>query len=197
MKKIFFSSLILLIFASCTEKKNPAEKEYKTATGKTIMIAVTHPVGESLSTVTIKTLGFETNETFIVTDIDPIDSVLVTDVNKDGFDELYIITKAAGSGNYLNIIAYASNNDKSLTSVYVPEISKKDVDENGLFHGYMGQDSFKFEDGKIVRQFPVYNETDLNSNPTGATREISYFLKKGENGWKLEIKNSIHKVAVK
>ncbi|MCF6348487.1 MAG: hypothetical protein L3J20_09345 [Flavobacteriaceae bacterium] len=193
MKKIFFSSLILLIFASCTEKKNPAEKEYKTATGKIIMIAETHPEGESLSTVTIKTLDFETNETFTLTDIDPLDSILVTDVNKDGFDELYIITKAAGSGNYLNIIAYASNNDKSLTSVYVPEISNKDIDKNGLFHGYMGQDSFKFEDGKIVRQFPVYNETDSNSNLTGATREISYFLKKGENGWKLEIKNPIHK----
>ena len=39
-----------------------APKAYKTKTGKTIIISETHPVGRSLSTIEIRTKGFESDD---------------------------------------------------------------------------------------------------------------------------------------
>jgi hypothetical protein len=47
---------------SCSQNANASPdrlKEYKTKTGKTIIISETHPFGQSLSTIEIRTKGFE------------------------------------------------------------------------------------------------------------------------------------------
>ena len=63
-----------------------------------------------------------------------------------------------------------------------PEIQERD--EN--FEGYMGHDTFKMEDQKLVRIFPIYNEGDTNQNPTGGTRKLVYGLYPGEAMWQLK-----------
>jgi hypothetical protein len=40
----------------------------------------------------------------------------------------------------------------------------------------MGHDTFKVENGKLLRTFPVYTDTDANANPTGGTRTLTYTL---------------------
>ena len=47
--------------AEAKDTSSDAPKAYKTKTGKTIIISVTHPVGQSLSTIEISTKGFRHN----------------------------------------------------------------------------------------------------------------------------------------
>ena len=161
-------------------------KEFKTKTGKTIMISETHPVGQSLSTIKISTKDFEYNYSGIYKDRDPITDIFLSDLDGNGFDEIYIITISAGSGSHGTVLGFASNKDKSLSMINFPEIQKGD--EN--FEGYMGHDTFKIEDQKLVRTFPIYNQGDTNQNPTGGTRKLVYGLYPGEAMWQLKVEKS-------
>lgn len=158
-------------------------KEYKTKTGKTIIILESHPVGRSLSTIEISTKGFEHNYLEKYEDIDPISNVILADLDMNGFDEIYIITSSAGSGSYKTVLGFASNKDKSLSMIHFPDIQEEDE----KFEGYMGHDTFKLEDQKLVRTFRIYNEGDPNQNPTGWTRKLVYGLYPGEAMWQLKI----------
>jgi hypothetical protein len=182
-----FVSTIGLI--SCSDNKSgssDAYKTYKTKTGKTIVISETHPAGQSLSTIEISTKDFEHNYPAIYQDRDPISEVFVADLDGNGFDEIYIITISSGSGSYGTVLGFASNKDKSLSMINFPEILERD--EN--FKGYMGHDTFKMEDQKLLRTFPIYNEGDTNQNPTGGTRKLVYGLYPGEAIWQLKVDKS-------
>ena len=174
---------------SCSYRKNSsphALKEYKTKTGKTIIVSESHPVGQSLSTIEITTKDFEHNDAKIYEDRDPISDVFVADLDGNGFDEIYIVTTSAGSGSYGTVLGFASNKDKSLSMIHFPEI--REGDKN--FEGYMGHDTFKIEDRKLVRIFPIYNQGDANRNPTGGKRKLIYGLYPGEAMWQLKIEKS-------
>ena len=106
------------------DTSSDAAKEYKTKTGKTIMILESHPVGQSLSTIEISTKGFEHNYLEIYEDIDPISDVILADLDVNGFDEIYIITSSAGSGSYKTVWGFASNKDKSLSMIHFPDIQE-------------------------------------------------------------------------
>jgi len=188
---ILAASILISLVGSawCSNAKdNPPEapKKYKTKTGKTIIISETHPVGQSLSTIEISTKGFEHNYPEVYEDRDPISDVFVADLDGNGFDEIYIITTSASSGSYETVLGFASNKDKSLSMINFPEIQKGD--EN--FEGYMGHDTFKIEDQKLVRTFPIYNEGDTNQHPTGGTQKLVYGLYSGEAMWQLKLEKS-------
>jgi hypothetical protein len=91
-----------------------------------------------------------------------------------------------GSGSHGTVLGFASNKDKSLSMINFPEIQKGD--EN--FEGYMGHDTFKIEDQKLVRIFPIYNQGDTNKHPTGGTRKLVYGLYPGEAMWQLKVEKS-------
>ncbi|MFZ1956312.1 MAG: hypothetical protein WAU34_12510, partial [Desulfobacterales bacterium] len=116
-------------------------KAYRTKTGKTIIVSETHPVGRSLSTIEIRTKGFEHNFQAVYEDMDPISDVFVADLDGNGFDEIYIVTTAAGSGSYGGVLGFASNKDKSLSMIHFPEVQMGDEH----FDGYMGHDTFTIE----------------------------------------------------
>ena len=67
--------------------------------------------------------------------------------------------------------------------IHFPDIQEEDE----KFEGYMGHDTFKLEDQKLVRTFRIYNEGDPNQNPTGWTRKLVYGLYPGEAMWQLKI----------
>jgi hypothetical protein len=168
------------------DTSSDALREYKTKTGKTIIISVTHPVGQSLSTIEISTKDFEHNYQEIYEDRDSISDLFVADLDANGFDEIYIITTSAGSGSYGTVLGFASNRDKSLSMINFPEIQEGDKN----FEGYMGHDTFKIENQKLVRIFPIYNKGDTNQYPTGGTRKLVYGLYPGEAMWQLKIEKS-------
>ena len=184
------SILITLVgLASCSNAQdNPphSPKEYKTRTGKTIIISETHPVGQSLSTIEISTKDFEHNRPEIYENVDPISDILIADLDNNGFDEIYIITTSQGSGGYGKVMGFASNNDKSLSVINFPDSVKEDK----TFEGYMGHDSFIIEGQKLIRTFPIYNKGDTNQNPTGGKRKVIYGLYPGEAMWQLKIERS-------
>jgi hypothetical protein len=161
-------------------------KEFKTKTGKTIIISETHPVGQSLSTIKISTKDFGYNYSEIYENRDPISDIFLSDLDGNGFNEIYIITTSAGSGSYGTVLGFASNKDKSLSMINFPEVHEGDNN----FKGYMGHDTFKIADRKLVRIFPIYNQGDTNQNPTGGKRKLVYGLYSGEAIWQLKIEKS-------
>jgi len=182
-------SLSMVFLISCSHNKNTlliATREYKTKTDKTIIISETHSVGRSLSTIEISTKDLEHNYQEVYEDRDPISDVFVADLDGNGFDEIYIITISAGSGSYGTVLGFASNKDKSLSMINFPEIQEGDE----YFKGYMGHDTFKIEERKLVRIFPIYNQGDTNRNPTGGTRKLVYGLYPGEAMWQLKVEKS-------
>ncbi|MCK5814900.1 MAG: hypothetical protein KAH07_03050 [Flavobacteriaceae bacterium] len=164
--------------------------EFITKTGKTIIVKEIHSDSASLVSVEITAKEFENGNHFILEDIDPIVSIELQDLDQNGFEELYIITQSAGSGSYLNVIGYASNSDKSLSSIYFPELTNTDFEKGNLFEGYMGHDQFYFKDQMLVREFPIYGEGDSNSNPTGQEKKITYLLVSGEASWLLKVQET-------
>jgi hypothetical protein len=180
-------STIGLIFCCHNKTVSPdAPKKYRTMTGKTIIISETHPVGQGLSTIEVRTEGFEHNFGEVFEDRDPTSDVFVADLDGNGFDEIYIITTSAGSGSYGTVLGLASNKDKSLSMIHFSE--RREGDEH--FEGYMGHDTFKIEEQKLVRIFPIYNKGDTNENPTGGRRKLVYGLYPGEAMWQLKVERS-------
>ena len=192
MKNLVLIWVLFIVLTACEQKPHQHGSEFKTATGKTIIVNEKHQHRESLTSITIETNGFENDDTIDFVDIDPVSFIQLADLDQNGFDELYIITQAAGSGSYLNMIGYASNNDMSFTPIYFPELNNADFEKGGLFEGYMGHDSFFFQEDKLVRKFPIYLENDTNNNPTGGEKEISYLLIQSEATWQLKVQNTYH-----
>ena len=210
MKKVLLTFVILAFLSSCDQKKasekheatkpeiktetikevsegsNDTSKEFKTKSGKVFIISE-EKSSASISKITITPKGFtEVNRPLLMEESDPFDYALVADINGDGFDELYIITRGVGSGSYANIYGFSSNSDKSVTPIYVPELSEDDF--IAIFKGYMGHDKFYIEGNKLLRKYPIYKKDDTNSNPTGGEKVLEYKLKPGEASWILELK---------
>lgn len=162
--------------------------EYVTRSGKSLFIEESHPLGQSLSNIHLESSGFEYDLSEVLEDSDPIKNVYIADLDKNGFDEFYIITMSSGSGSYGNIIAFASNRDKSLSMIYFPEVEEGDE----RFTGYMGHDHFQLSENALIRSFPMYLPSDNNTNPTGGTRTLAYGLFPGEASWQLKIVDSSH-----
>ncbi len=182
---IFPIILTILLQAYTPSMASPSGK-YVTRSGKSLLIEESHPVGQSLSDISIKSKDFEHNLSETFNDRNPIKSVHVADIDGNGFDEFYIFTVSSGSGGYGNVIAIASNRDKSLSMIYFPEIEKGDK----LFAGYMGHDTFSLARNKLLRSFPIYMSSDTNNNPTGGTRRLTYGLFPGEGAWQLKVTDS-------
>ncbi len=209
MKKLFSTLIIIVLLISCDQKKaidnqevpktetkieikktpessSIVSKEFKTKTGKVFIINEEKP-SASISKITVTPNGFtEVNEPLLMDESDPFDYALVADINGDGFDELYIITRGEGSGSYVNIYGFASNKDKSATPISVPELTNDQFVK--FFPNYMGHDTFYMENNKLMRKYKQYKKEDEQCCPTGEMKYLEYKLKSGEASWILEIK---------
>ena len=160
---------------------------YRTTSGKSIELII-NKKDNSLSDFTIVAVDFQNStDRLSIRDSDPLQEVVIKDLDANGYDELYLITTSVGSGSYASVFGFASNQDLSLTTIYLPDISENDVQADGPFHGYMGHDSIYFANNRMYRKYPVYKKGDANCCPTGGDKTVSYRLKAGEATWKLEI----------
>ena len=138
----------------------------------------------SLNKLTLTPSGLTIDNSPITCEIDgTVRRAEVADLNSDGSPEIYIYVTSAGSGSYASLVAYAVNHGKSLTPVFLPELT----DNKKAAHGFMGHDEFAVVETTLVRRFPIYNNDDTNSAPSGKTRQIQYKLKAGEAGWILTV----------
>ncbi len=149
---------------------------------------VTSPNQGSINQLLIVPAGLSIDNSIIKREIDgTVTNAEIADLNADGSPEIYIYINSAGSGSYGELVAYAVNNKKSLSEIYLPPI-ENDKDNS---RGYMGHDEFAVVENILARRFPVYAESDTNANPTGAMRQLQYKLERGENSWILVLDKSI------
>lgn len=202
--------IIVIVFAAChnskdkkannlsTDKVEVESKietsQHQTQTGKQFIIHADYSNGVSICDLKVETWGFtESNTIHNFGLIDPVTDVFIIDLDKNGFEEIYIITTSAGSGSYSNIYGLASNKDKSATPIYIPTISQEQLSARGIFEGYRGHNKFHVQNGIITNTFPIFNDTDTNAIPTGKKRKLSYSLVAGEAGWILETSQILSK----
>lgn len=93
------------------------------------------------------------------------------DLDSDGNPELYIQAKGEGKGSYLNMYIYEYSEGGSNQKISFPELS------SSLKEGYRGNDSVYIKEGKLMREFPVFDKKDSTSAATGGIRKMEYTLR--------------------
>lgn len=139
-----------------------------------------------MSTVKISSACLNLEIPIILKDVNPIEKVIVADLNEDGYDEIYITTRSVGTGSFSELFGFASDKDKSLTTINLQNI-RKNNQKDGIFDGCIGHEIYKFERRAVVLEFPIYNEKNGNTSPTGRTRVITYALNSDNSGYNLEV----------
>jgi hypothetical protein len=174
---------ILIILLSCLISSTVYAKDFfARMVLQDVTFQVESPNNESINRVTVSAETPDGSIGTLETDADGIiTNVEVSDLNADGYPEVYIYVTSAGSGSYGSLIACASNRNKSLSQIYLPPIEQGSSESKG----YMGHDEFAVIKQTFVRRFPVYRDGDPNSAPGGGTRQIQYKLEAGEAGWVL------------
>ena len=146
--------------------------------------AVQASAGGSINQLRIKPSGLTVDNSKITAELDgtAYDAELA-DLDGNRWPEIYVYVSSAGSGSYGSLAAYAVNNGKSITPIYLPPLEQSPE----AFEGYMGHDTFTVVEHRLVRRFPVYRQGDANAAPTGGTRQLQYRLVPGEAGWELQV----------
>jgi hypothetical protein len=174
-----------LTFATDTTSNSSSKAFDQSVNFGKVSFQIQCPNDSSLNKVVITPKGIS-NKKVVTAEADgTITGVQIADIDNNGFPEIYISVTSAGSGSYGSLLAYASNKNKSISPIYLPELTKKQL------KGYMGHDEFKLEKNVIIRLFPIYKDGDTNAKPTGKTRQIQYSLKPGEAGWKLVVTKTL------
>ena len=141
----------------------------------------------SINQLTLEASGLENGLQTFTHEIDGAAyAAEVADLDANGWPEIYIYVSSAGSGSYGSLVAYAVNNGKSITPVYLPPLS----DAGSASIGYMGHDQFAVVENRLIQRFPIYRAGDTNSAPTGGMRQLQHKLVAGEAGWRLEVAHS-------
>jgi len=144
-----------------------------------ITLRVRSANNSSLNTLIIQPGGLELGNKPISLEIDgTVTAAEIADLDSNGSPEIYVYVNSAGSGSYGSLVAYAVNNGKSLTSIYMSPIS----DDKKNSTGYMGHDEFRVVELTLVRRFPIYLKGDTNAKPSGGIRQLQYKLVAGEAG---------------
>lgn len=128
--------------------------------------------------LTIQPSGYELDNTIVTKEIVgmSVTNAEIEDLNSDGFPEILIYLNSDGSGSYGTVLAYSSNQNKSMSEISFPSIS----DNPKANKGYMGHDEFAVVETTLSHRFPIYLDGDTNSKPSGKIRQIHYKLKDGE-----------------
>ena len=184
-KKFLFIPLLTLILSSSFHAQETTGFD-KTFTLQNITFHISCPNNASLNRLTIQTKGLKHNEV-VTKEIDgTVSGAGVADLNEDAAPEVYVFTTSAGSGSYGSVVAFSSNQNKSLSEIYFPE----DTPQNNTFKGYMGHDTFSLGKNRLLRDFPLYKKSDSNAHPSGGVRELEYKLVPGEATWLLKLVKS-------
>jgi len=111
--------------------------------------------------------------------------VFNTDMDLDGNPEIIIEAKGIDTNNYINVYAFEYTNGHA---------SKLDFPRLNVSQrrGYRGQDNFYVQDGRLMREFPLF---DANAKPNGQKRELQYGMSDNTLTVKQVSKDSLTSVA--
>lgn len=151
----------------------------KTATGMEWVVHQTPMLDSSIVNVRVVANGFPGDSLlFDFGEIDPVTELRTEDLDRDGFQELYIVTQSVGPERYGTIYGLYPDQDQSVTIISYEGATPYTMKEAEPYAGYRGQDQFRFEKGLLTNVVPVYRTEDNDAQPTGGTRTITYELVK-------------------
>lgn len=102
-----------------------------------------------------------------------IKDVFNADMDTDGNPEILIQSKGKDTVNYAKVYAFEFNNNDA-RKLDFPRLNTSQR------NGYRGGDNFYIKDGKLIREFPIYDRNDSLAKPTGAKRQLEYGLRGNE-----------------
>jgi len=91
----------------------------------------------------------------------------------DGNPEILIQAKATDTTNYAVIYAFEFNDTKA-QKLDFPKLTSSQK------KGYRGSDNFYIQEGKFMREFPIYDGNGKDAKPTGKKRLLQYGLRNNE-----------------
>lgn len=118
--------------------------------------------------------GFDKNNDTLIHDINglAINDFICADLNNDGYNDYILYLNVEALSSHGDIIAYASNNGKSLSQIYY----NTTVD----LEGYRGDDTFSLsKENLLIRRFPLYATTEKKINKNAI---LLYSVESGEAG---------------
>lgn len=98
-----------------------------------------------------------------------ITDVYNTDLDVDGNPEILIQVKRKDTVNFTTVYAFEFSDNKA-QKLDFPKLTSSQK------KGYRGGDSFYIEEGKFIREFPIYEGAGSNAKPTGQKRKLEYGL---------------------
>lgn len=194
---VFLLALFVFLFLSACQKKTDApvldgnskdidtmaqtvlESDTTASYNRTLkMQNISFKVTALKDHLTIQPAGYELDNTVVSKEIEgmSVTNAEIEDLNSDGYPEILIYLNSDGSGSYGTVLAYSSNQNKSMSEISFPAIS----DNPKANKGYMGHDEFTVVETTLTHRFPIYLDGDTNSKPSGKLRQIQYKLKDGE-----------------
>lgn len=159
--------------------------ELKSPTGVTWIVHQTPMLDSSLVNILVEvrlagdTLAVDFGEA------DPVHGIILDDLDKDGYQELYIDTRSPDPEAYGTIYGIYSEKDESVAMIFYEGATPYTMKEGEPYDGYRGHDQFRFEQGKLTNAVPVFKPEDNDSLPSGGTRTITYELVKSPEAVRL------------
>lgn len=143
--------------------------------------AVESPNAASGNKVVITPTGLEADNAAQTVEIDgTVTGAEVSDLDIDGFPEVYVYVRGSGDGTPARLVAFASNKGKSLSAISLPPVTEiAEVKDT-----YRGSDEFAVLEGRLGQRFPAHGP---DGKPTGKTKQIEWKLVPGEASWQLEV----------
>ena len=133
------------------------------------------------ATVTITPSGLEIDNSPVTRPIEGrVKDAEVADLNVDQSPEIYVYLTSDGGDS---LVALSANKRKSLSDIYLPPLDETP----GAAVGYRGRDAFAVGEGRLLRRFPIYQDGDADTDPTGGMRQLQYRLEPGEASWRLVV----------
>lgn len=95
------------------------------------------------------------------------------DMDVDGNPEILIQAKSNDTTSYTRLYAFEFNNNQA-NKLDFPRLNSSQR------KGYRGNDNFYIREGKLIREFPIYNGSGKDAKPSGAKRQLEYGLRGNE-----------------
>ncbi|GEM_PF-4444594 len=134
-------------------------------------------LGCSIGNLLIVFSGQASKDTIRMDGSDPVEKVVISDLDSDSIPELYILLRSAGSGAYATLLAYQILPQKLKRMTVDNFIDDPDI-PGKVREGYRGHEGITVGKNEITVIFPLYRTGDPNADPTGGEAVVHYQLKK-------------------
>jgi hypothetical protein len=200
--RFFYTGLIFLIaigFVSCGKKSRSGASTEVSAYQEVRLIKIKFNFNQSfeirevkrsrsVAQIHVQGIGFQqTNQTLCFNNVAPFESALVADIDNNGFEELYVITRSTGENKQARIYGISSVGGVKYKTIYIPDFDAANSATLVHLEGYKGNDSIFIKDKTLKRIFPVTFFDSVENCDRKVFREISYKLVEYDNSYSLQV----------